>query len=264
MSLVLDAVHDVDAGAKLTLIAMADTANAGDAGRTWQAVGTIASRTCRHERQIRMDLRALESADWIKAQGTGMGGRGRATTYQLNIDKMLAALNPKKAAAHCRVLKIKPGSTVPPIQTVNPAVNVPKPGSPAHKTRQSTAPEPELKAFEPESSEPASGRTREGDEAARTALAKAKGLGDRFKVNGHGNRNEAPEAPMVDDATRDRLEAEKRRMLAPFAGEWFATEAGFADRAIALGCSIQSGETIVAWRARVWTAHKAAAASPKR
>lgn len=174
VSLVLDAVHDVEPSVKLTLIALADAANSDSAGRAWPSVATLAIRTDRHERQIRMDLRELEAHHWIERLGTGQGGRGKATTYALRVDLMAAALDPRKAAAHYRVLRKIPGITLPPMPQLNPAVSSTKPGSEAPETRQSTAPEPELKAFEPEISEPARARTPAEVQQAIAQLAKIK------------------------------------------------------------------------------------------
>jgi hypothetical protein len=61
----------------LTLLSLADRANKAHGGEAWPSLRDIATRTNRGERQVRSDLRILETYGWIKPVTSGRGGRGR-------------------------------------------------------------------------------------------------------------------------------------------------------------------------------------------
>ncbi len=165
VSLVLDAVRGVSPGALLTAVCLADRANKARGGLAWPSLRDIAERTNRQERQVRCDLRELEMAGWIGRLGEGTGGRGRATTYELNVPAMLHAMPIEKAAPHCRELRKLPGILGPgftlnnrakgAVHDTKPGSAKQKPGTPLQETRHHTAPEPEVEpefitGFEPE------------------------------------------------------------------------------------------------------------------
>lgn len=133
VSLVLDAVHDLEAGVKLTLVALADRANQGRGGESWPSIADLATRAHRSERQVRYDLREIESKGWTIRLGTGEGGRGKATLYELQIAKMFAALPEKLAAQYRKELGDKPGNRLPPF----PVDNSKETRQSAHKRGQS-------------------------------------------------------------------------------------------------------------------------------
>jgi len=141
----------MDPSRKLVLVALADHANERDGGRAYPSKAKLSERAGICVRQVQEHLRGLEESGYIEREGNGRGGRGRATTYRLNIAAMVRSLTPEKAAVHCRVLcnipgALPPGFSVdnPAASTRNPAVETHKPSSAAHETRRPTAPEPEL------------------------------------------------------------------------------------------------------------------------
>lgn len=162
VSLVFDAVRDLDRGQLCTLLALADNANQSHNGRTWPSLATIAQRAACSERQVRYDLRIIEQKSWVVRVSTGEGGRGRATTYELRIDRMLEQLTEDKQKIYRRMMAQKPGNELPRIvkntrqsTSLNPEAHFNKPGNGLHKTRQPIAPEPEVTGIEPERTSPA-------------------------------------------------------------------------------------------------------------
>jgi hypothetical protein len=151
VTLVLDSTHGMNPSRKLVLVALADHANEQDGGCAYPSKATLSLRVGICARQVQEHLRGLEESGHIAREDNGRGGRGRATTYRLNIAAMVRSLPPEKAAVHCRVLWKIPGALPlgfsvdnPAASTRNPAVETHKPSSAAHETRQPAAPEPEL------------------------------------------------------------------------------------------------------------------------
>lgn len=215
VSLVFDAVHDVGPSAKLTLLALADRANRRGGGQTWPSLRDIAERTDREERTVRTDLRVLEERAWIKRIGTGLGGRGKATTYQLSIERMLLSMPLKKAASHIRELRKLPGALLPgftwepvlvnpAVSNTNPEVEGRNPDVSDTKTRTYSAPEPEV---EPE--------FITGSEPARAQAQTANGAAMPFSQVPHrfNKQKGEPEGRQRGNAASESSEAEIERRL---------------------------------------------------
>jgi len=165
VTLVFDAMLDVEPSEKLVAVALADAANRTGGGRAYPSNATLARRTSLGERQVRDWLRSLEKKGWIERVAYSRGGRGMATVYRLQLERMIACVsrsqNPdtkKKAAVQFRVLSRLPGALSPGFveefarsMLQYPAVQQESPAAELHETRRSTAPQPEV---EPESIEP--------------------------------------------------------------------------------------------------------------
>jgi hypothetical protein len=170
VTLVLDLPTKMDPSRRLVLACLADHANERDGAVAWPSNKLIASRTGICERQVREHRVGLETSGLIELVSNARGGRGKAKVYRLKADTMLmelAAVDPKKAAMHYRVLRQIPGILPlgfslqnPAVSVLNPAVSTTKPGGPPPKTRRPTATEPKEPEYEPEKFEPA--RAREG------------------------------------------------------------------------------------------------------
>ena len=196
VTLVLDAVMNVEPSAKLVLVALADHANRRDGGRTYPSNAMLAHRSCLKERQVRDWLRELEAQGWVERIAYSAGGRGMATVYRLNLAQMVSVMNVlggdeqrKKAAAHCRVLQKLPGAL--PLgfllSTCASSATDAKPGSLRHETRQSCAQNPAVErpptSYEPLEPEVEPERAREAaaisnataKEKVNTVLQKLKG-----------------------------------------------------------------------------------------
>jgi DNA-binding Lrp family transcriptional regulator len=151
VTLVLDAVIGIEPSAKLVLVALADNANSKHNGVAFPSVATLARRAGICERQVRSNLRKLEAQGWITRESAGDGGRGMATRYRLNLDRMKAAIEQQNPEAHRRLSTKEGGSALPGISeetrkpgAQNPEVQRRKPGSGAYKTRKPAAPELEV------------------------------------------------------------------------------------------------------------------------
>jgi Helix-turn-helix domain len=132
VSLVFDAVADIDPRAKLVLVCLADHANKEHNGIAFPSVATLARRTGFCERTVRYYLRALEAASWISRASAGHGGRGMATRYQLNLTRMRAIEARRNAASMCSLSTRERGRK----RGENPAIQ--------NETRHLAAPELEV------------------------------------------------------------------------------------------------------------------------
>jgi hypothetical protein len=78
-------VEDLPPGAKLTLVVLADFADA--AGTCWPSVATLARRVGASERAVQQWLRLLEARGYLARRGPRRGGRARPTVYHLTLAK---------------------------------------------------------------------------------------------------------------------------------------------------------------------------------
>jgi hypothetical protein len=196
MSLVLDSVRDLTRGELLTLIAFADRAPFGkktaptDVGRAWPSLADIAERTRASERQVRNDVRVIERREWMRAEGSKIGGRKLTSRYRLNVEKMLPLVDPKKLASYLLEFRAKPGSLLPGFVLfsgpANPEVHDQKPGSTRPETRKCTSAEQVL-------TERNSNASASKQRPERTA-SERRGHKDGLNGNGSGSWRRDPDA----------------------------------------------------------------------
>jgi hypothetical protein len=123
-----------EGGELLVLLALADWAD--DQGRCWPSVPSIAQKARMKERQVYNILRKLRADEIIQCEPGG--GRGRSSTYLIDIAKIAGFASQKKtlqptAEKHCN-----------PVHE-NPALQCKSPRPPIRKNRQGTVSEPSIK-----------------------------------------------------------------------------------------------------------------------
>jgi hypothetical protein len=120
-----------EGGELLVLLALADWAD--DQGRCWPSIPSIAHKARMKERQVYNILRKLRADEIIHCEPGG--GRGRSSTYLIDIAKIAGFTSPKKTL---QPSADKPCSGV----HTNPALECKSPRPPIRKNRYRTVSEP--------------------------------------------------------------------------------------------------------------------------
>src|SRR5262245_51722624 len=88
VTLVMYGLHGVSPAEKLLALILAEHCRRGSAV-AWPRVEKLADLACLKRRQVQENLRKLERAGWLVAQGSAKGGHALSTRYRISVECLI-------------------------------------------------------------------------------------------------------------------------------------------------------------------------------